>query len=185
MEERTSQVNLRLPVDLVEWIDTYASYLTELNGFNTNRTQAILKLISIARPSEEKLLNRYRQAKDLGFRDVAEFEDWERGVHHIHEYVLSRVTLSEDNKDMWGKVGKKQFYNRFYENSEARSAAITFGNQLRLNFDKFYQPPIGSQMTLLRGAGEVVPQQGDIAFGQQAFNEAMSAVIETVKRSKE
>jgi hypothetical protein len=125
---KDDQVNagFRLPVELVEWLDTYASFLGEERGFSVSRTQALISIISSIRPTIEKRMAKYKLIKHHGFASEEEYNVWDSRVSKLYNYMYSGNPSVSQNKALWDEnnQGQKRFVEIFLNDMEYRQAIL-------------------------------------------------------------
>lgn len=121
MPAKTTQVNFRMPLHIVQWLDDYASALSEESGWKVTRTQALLRLISLAQPGEEERLLLSYQAKDMNI-SLDDLKFWKLGVQVMYE---KEGML---NKDVDGAHYSK-IYNQAMNDKGTRELAIRLGRE--------------------------------------------------------
>lgn len=93
---KPEQVNagFRLPSELVEWLDQYATFLSDESGYNVSRTQALLRVISLAKPKEEKRMSEFYNLKKLKedgyFLDIREAKRFLTGAEIIFREIQAQ-----------------------------------------------------------------------------------------------
>lgn len=129
-EPKTIQAAFRLPPETLEWLDQYAAFLSQEGGFGVSRTQALLRLISLARPEEQWRMANQKYAIEMGFRNTQEFIDWQEGVMllTIHE----REKYKKLNKD-YGPEEMEALNRRCKDDELWRGVAINAGKEGRYN----------------------------------------------------
>jgi len=160
--KKTTQINFRIPIDLMEWLDEYAAYLTEIGGTPVARTQALLKLVWMSKPEEDQKMNHYKNIIKSGFTSVDEAMDWRMGASYIIAEILSNSKWSKEEEEKIYEL----LFEKFSTDTDARLVAIKLGRDVRNN----YSFPVTSEGNATVG-NRPKPRDIEIAIGLRLLSD--------------
>lgn len=180
MGEKTTPVNFRMPNPEIEFLEKYANFLSLEAGTKITKTQALVKLMSIAKPEEERRMLLHQALVSKGFSGFQEYQDWRDGV----ESILASLPEGRLDRPTKGKPIRQVLWDSFLDAHEARYVAIQLGRDIRTGAIPF---EFGEGRTLLSSisGSNHRPRHLEIEFGLKLLAEAESAADASISSGGE